>query len=274
LSEVAEPASEVAVVDRPRSKNLQVFGDQVRAFRLNAGWSQDQLGNKIHVSGTYIGKVERGEVRCQRKLAQALDAAFELPNALTQLWDNLNLASAFPDWFDWYRVESGARKLRTYQCLVVYGLLQTEDYARALLGGDEEAVSARMERQKILTREDPPPPQVEVLLTEGVLYNPVGGKEVMRGQLERLLAAMADGVRIRVVPGMTPPEGSVGAFVIAQMPNRSELAYVETALRGLSLSEAEDVDTLITAYDAIGAHALPVSMTRDLVVKVLEERWT
>lgn len=168
----------------------------------------------------------------------------------------------------------GGRRLRTYQCLVVYGLLQTEDYGRALLGGDEEAVSARMERQEIFIREEPSPPQADVLLTENVIYNPVGGSEVMRGQLEHLLDVMSAGVRVRIIPGMVPNAGNSGAFAIATTSDRTELGYVGSAARGLTMSDPEDLDHLITSYEAIGAHALPVSMTRDLIIRVLEERRT
>jgi DNA-binding XRE family transcriptional regulator len=261
--------------DTNKARNLIAFGAQVRCHRIAAGWSQDQLGAKIPVSGSFIGKIERGEVRCTRQMAKTLDQLFGLPGSLEKLWEDLDMSAAFPVWFDWHKVEAEAIRLCSYQCMVVYGLLQTEDYARVLLKGNEEATAARLGRQEILTRENPPPPHLCVLLTEAALHNPVGNKETMRGQFERLLdASTMERVTIQVVPGMIPPEGSSGAFVTATMPDRTELVYLDSAARGFTLSEAQDLEHLTTAYDAIRSQALPEKMSRDFILKVLEERWT
>lgn len=262
-------------LETARPRNLVAFGAQVRRHRTAVGWSQDQTGLKTHVSGTFIGKIERGEARCTRKMAKTLDGVFSLPGSLEQLWEDLDLSAVFPSWFDWYKIEAVALRLRSYQCLVVYGLLQTEAYARVLLKGDEDAVAARMGRQAILTRDDPAPPYLSIVMTESVLHNPVGGKAVMREQLEHLLdLASAERISIQIIPGMIPTEGSSGAFVLASMADGARMGYVDSGLRGLTLSETEDIETLVTAYDAIRDRALPVDMSRDLMVRVLEERWT
>ena len=89
------------------------------------------------MTGSHIGKIERGETRCERALAERLDDLLGTQGALPALWDALVVNAAFPIWFDWPTVESEAVLLQTYQCVVVYGLLQTEEYARALHpGGD------------------------------------------------------------------------------------------------------------------------------------------
>lgn len=260
---------------RERPKNLVAFGMQVRGHRLAAGLSQEQLGAKLPVSGTYIGKIERGETRCQRKVARRLDEIFGLPGSLEQLWEDLDLSAPFPLWFDWHREEAEALRLLSYQCLVVDGLLQTEDYARALLGGNEEAVAARMSRQEVLTREEPEPPRLLVLLTKGVLLNPVGDKRIMRAQISHLIeVSYADRISVQIISDMVPNGGNSGSFVIAIRRDHSQVAYIATALRGLTLSEPADLHHLMTNYDRIRSEALPAGMSRDFMAKVTEEQWS
>jgi transcriptional regulator with XRE-family HTH domain len=257
-----------------RPAPLKVFGSEVRRYRELAGLSQAQLGDKIPISSSHIGKIERGETRCDRKLAVRMDEILDTRGSLPSLWDELVEKAVFPAWFDWPEVETEAVRLQTYQCLVVYGLLQTESYAAALLEGDSQAVSARMGRQEILHRQDPPPPRLSVLLTEGVLTNEIGGADVMREQLEHLLAAPSSRISIQVLRSPLPPSGTAGAFCLATLPDRSELAYVETAARGLTLNEPDDIQTISDMSDALRSRALPVDLSRDHIQRIMEERWT
>ncbi|MEV5752076.1 helix-turn-helix transcriptional regulator [Actinoallomurus sp. NPDC052308] len=261
-------------IGKKRPKTLELFGSQVKRYRSISGLSQDQLGEKVPVCGSHIGKIERGETRCDRAIAVKLDEILDTRGALPSLWDELVVDAAFPVWFDWPEVESEAEFLGTYQCLVVDGLLQTEDYASALLGEDTAATAARMKRQAILSREDPPPPRVSALLAEAVLRNQVGDRDVMRGQLEHLLSIVSPRISVQIVPDPFGPIGTAGGFVLATLPNRTELAYVATAVRGITTSEPDDIRLLSETYDQIRSRALPVEMSRDLIRRVLEERWT
>jgi transcriptional regulator with XRE-family HTH domain len=255
---------------------LRVFGGQVRRYRELRELSQSNLGDKISITGSHIGKIERGETRCDRKLAKSMDDVFGTDGALTSLWDELVQSAAFPTWFDWPEVEQNPDTvaLEAYECLVVYGLLQTEEYARALLLRNEASVSARMGRQeRVLGREDPPPPRITVLLTEFVLYNEIGEKEIMRRQLEHLLSVSSSRISVQIVPNPMPSAGTDGSFCVATLSDRSELAFVETPARGFTLSEAEDMHTLADKLADIRATALPVSQSKDLIYKIMEERW-
>lgn len=131
-----------------------------------------------------------------------------------------------------------------------------------------------MRRQAILSRDDPPPPRLSVLLTEGVLRNEVGGPGVMRGQLEHLLSLSRPRISVQVVPGALPPTATGGAFVLATLRERAEMAYVATAARGITMSEPDDIRILSDVYDAIRSRALPVDMSKDFIRRILEERWT
>lgn len=265
----------MAKASKGRSKSLVLFGNEVKRFRQAAKLSQDQTGVKIHVSGANIGQIERGEVRCREETAEALDAALESRGTIPSLWKQCVKSAVFPTWFDWYEIEAEATHLQSYQSMVIDGLLQTSEYAAALLNGDKEATEARISRQEVLFREDPPPPRLSVLLYEGVLHHEVGGKDVMRDQLERLLTmSEKPNISIQVVPEPLPPAGSGGSFVLATLPDRSEIACAHTATRDLTLDDAEDIRAISDAYDEIRGRALPIEMSKRLIEQIMEERWT
>jgi transcriptional regulator with XRE-family HTH domain len=133
----------------PSSSPLALFGSELRVHRERAGLSQDQLGSKTNYTGSLVGAVERARDMPKREFAVAADLALAADGALTRLWDGLLKSSVYPPWFDWPLHEAETTVLRAFELSVVYGLLQTEDYARALLYGDEPAVEARMARQSV-----------------------------------------------------------------------------------------------------------------------------
>lgn len=263
------------MASKGKSRSLVLFGSEVRRFRQVKGISQDQTGSRIHLSGSHIGQIERGEVRCDKETARLLDELLDTRGSIPSLWDKLVQNAVFPTWFDWPEVEAEATHLRTYQGMVVYGLLQTEDYASVLLRGDTKAIAARIGRQDILFRADPEPPRLSVLLYEGALHHQVGSKETMRAQLDRLLTlSEAKNVSIQVVPGPISSAGSSGSFVLATLPDRSEVAYADMAARDLTMNESDDIRAISDSYDEIRDQALPVEMSRDLMQQIMEERWT
>lgn len=160
------------------------------------------------------------------------------------------------------------------------GLLQTEAYARALLTGRigshaedvEESVTARMDRQAVLTREDSPA-ELLAVIDDAVLRRGVGGSDVMAGQLDRLIEASGwPNVVIQVIPASTAVhDGLAGAgFAIADFERGPGLAYQETALRGEPITAPEDVTALGIAFDRLRAEALP----RAASLALLEEAAT
>jgi hypothetical protein len=160
-------------------------------------------------------------------------------------------------------------------------LLQTADYARALLktrvGASEEdvdqAVAARLERQAILERDDPP--LLWVIMDEAVLRRPVGGADVMRVQVEHL-AEMAGrtSVVIQVIPySVGAHEGVNGAFVIADFAASPSIVYLETALTGLVVERPEDVASVRLTYDTLRSEALPRAASLELLREVAKT-WT
>lgn len=257
-----------------KSKSLVLFGEEVRRFRQAKGLSQEGLGAKIPVSGSNIGQIERGDVRCARETAVKLDEILDTRGSLPSLWDKLVKDTAFPVWFDWPEVEAEATHLRTYQVSIMYGLSQIEEYAWVLLKGDPQKVAARMGRQDILFRQEPPAPRLSILLYEGVLHHQIGSAEVMAKQLGRLqeLTELPN-VSVQVVPSL-PSAGTAGSFTLATLPDRSEVGYADMAGRDLTLHEPDDIRALADSYDEIRDEALPVDMSRARIQKIMEERWT
>lgn len=171
---------------------------------------------------------------------------------------------------DWLAEERRARRIRSFELAIVPGLRQTESYARALLNGNETAVQTRLERQGILTAD--PPPRLHFVLDEAVLHREKGGPEVMRGQLRHLADGVSEHVTVQVVPSDISP-GLSGAFALGTVDG-GEVAYVETAVRGIVTSSRDDIAALEDAWETIRSHALSQRESLHLIRRTADERWT
>lgn len=250
-----------------------IWGRELRHYRKAAGLTQGQLAERVHFSEGLISGVETGQLPASPEFAEACDNVLDTGGALHRLLD-WRKGQVFPSWFGkWHEKEQAAVTLRTYEPLLVPGLLQTEQYARALLRGDDVAVAARMGRQAILTREDPPAPVLRCVIDEAVLFRPIGGSDLMKGQLQRLLDAVTPRLSIQVLPhGLH--SGLLGGFVIATLEGGAEVLYAETAVRGVTTSDQEEVAAGVERFEAIRTEALPLSMSLEAIKKAMVERWT
>lgn len=259
----------------PDAKPLEVFGAEVRRYRKRAGLTQDRLAEITMFSQSLIGFIERGERTPSRNFARLCDDALRAGGELVRLWEHVTRAAS-PPWFrGWLDVEREAHTLHTWEPLVVPGLLQTEEYARAVLRGEpgitdeqvEKAVEARLERQGILS--GPKPPMLWVVLDEVVFQRPVGGEDVMRHQLERLLdSAESSRIGIQVVPlALGSTKGTSGAFAIAQTQGRPDTVYIESAINGHVTDRPENVEAIRARYDTIRAEADPRHASIELIRK-------
>jgi transcriptional regulator with XRE-family HTH domain len=282
--------------ERDREK-LSLFVDEMRAMREQRGWSQAELAAQAQYSESLIAMVETYQRGPTQSLAKALDRAFGTPGftedalgrpgtpgTFGRLWLKLRTIS-FPESFRPYaELEAKAAALRTCQHSLIPGLLQTEDYARAVLrtksGATEAEVEAdlseRLGRQRILTRDEPLPPRLYALLDEGILYRPVASPPVMHDQFTRLVEmSQWPHITIQVVPyAAGGHSGLTGAFIIADLPAAQSIVFIDdvsggrVAEGGPGLSEAE------MCFEALRSDALPKSASRDLIAKVAQERWT
>ena len=263
-----------------------VFGAELRYYRTRAGLSQKDLAALAHVSHDVISKTETGERPPAEDFPPRLDAIPELDtrDALTRLWDNLKKGQKqrLYGWFqEWADIEAQATVLRWYEPLVVPGLLQTEDYARAILSARpdgnladlEEQVAARIARQNILERTSSP--QLWSILDEGVLHRAIGGPKVMRSQLFHL-AEIAEHPRtsIQIIRADGAHAGLLAHFVIADLDSKPSVAYLETAAEGVVTDSSSAVGHVALTFDRLRADAESRTVSRDLIRKVAEERWT
>ena len=272
---------EPAIAESP----LRVFGAMLRHYRTAAGLSPEELGSRIFLSASQIRKVEDGTRTPTEALTQACEALPELNThgALTTLREILKdhlRQRAYPGWFQaWPDNESHARRLRSFQLVVVPGLLQIESYARAVLSTRvgataeelDEAVAARLERQRVLDNERPP--ELWVLLDEAVLRRPVGGSEVMADQLEYLAtAAQRPHIALQIIPLAAGAHEGMrgGAFVLADFTGNPSLGYQDTAVTGQIVEDANQVEALALTWDTLRLEALPRSASLQLVEEVAQ----
>lgn len=258
-----------------------LFGARVRRLRTAAGLTQAELGDKVHVVSTRITQIERASgAKPTLELARALDVALGADNLLVELWPFV-YREAFPDWSRTFMEYSErAVAIREYAAHVVPGLLQTEDYARAVLrvgrtlGSEEqlqERVALRMGRQQRLGR--PGRPELWVVLDEAVLRRPLGGHAVMREQLARLLRMMEEPhITVQVLP-FDQGEHDVmgGSLTVLTMPDRPEIAYTEGAHYGQLVEDPGEVRSFELTYDRLRAAALPPLMSLDMLRSVMED---
>jgi transcriptional regulator with XRE-family HTH domain len=264
---------------------LKVFGAMLAYYRNRIGMTPEQLGARVYLSGSQIRKVEAGTRTPSEDLAKACEAIPELGcnGALTELYEILSVhlkRRTYPGWFaGWPDKEAQARRLRSFEPLVVPGLLQTETYARAILSTRmgatreelDDAVAGRIERQPILEREHPP--ELWVILDEAVLRRPVGSPEVMREQLARLVdAGQRPNIAIQVVPfGAGAHEGlRGGAFVVADFYGAATIAYQDAASSGQIIEDAAEVEALAVTWDTLRLDALPRTASISLITSVAE----
>ncbi|GAA0943209.1 helix-turn-helix transcriptional regulator [Nonomuraea longicatena] len=261
---------------------LAYFGAELRRLRVQAGLSQDQVGEAVFCSGSLIGLIENAKRSPLPDLAQRCDELLKTDGVFTRLLPLLRVSS-HPSWFrSWIDVEREARTLCTWEPLIIPGLLQTEEYARAILSRQpgispdriEEQVAARLDRQTILVRDDPL--LLWAVLDEGVLHRPIGEPHVMRDQLDALITASTrTHITVQVVPldaGLSC--GLVGAFAIASLQGGPDMVYLESEREGRVTDLPDDVAAVTNRYRAICADALPARASIDLIERVIKEKWT
>lgn len=251
---------------------------QVRRLRTAAGLNQEEFGKKINYSGSLVSAVEVGTRPLDVPFLGRVDEAFETGGLLVQLL-KIALREGEPTWFHpWREAEQEARLFRTFQPNLVPGLLQTETYARAVilsgrrLSAEEvdRRVTERLDRQSILTREEPA--QLIAVLDEATLRRRVGNAAVMVEQLEHLVTlAELPHVDIHVVPFEVGVHvGLNGPFVLAGFDGGGWVAYLDNQLRGQVVSHHQDVATLQETWERIRSEALPHRQSINLIKEVAQ----
>ncbi|MEU7896491.1 helix-turn-helix transcriptional regulator [Nonomuraea sp. NPDC049152] len=272
-----------------------LLGSQLRRLRESRGVSREEAGHLIRGSESKISRMELGRVGFkERDVADLLTlygvaeesarrAVLDLVTTANEpgWWHRFN--DLLPSWFQAYvGLEEAAARIRTYEVQFVPGLLQTKEYAKAVItagsagvGGDEIArrVDLRLERQRVLER--PGGPILWAVIDEAALRRPIGGAEVMKAQLEHLIDLMRQPtITIQVMPfdfGGHSAEG--GAFSILRFPDRDlpDVVYVEQLASALYLDKREDVDRYTEVMERLCAVSTTPDETVDLLNKIKDE---
>jgi len=264
----------------------QVFGAMLRYYRERAGLSRTELARQISKSVSLIQAIELGQRAATADVTEDLERVLPADGALTRLREEIGDGlgyQAYPSWFqEWLVSEREAKKLRLFGPLLVPGMLQTEGYARAVFGTrfgatDEEIdeqVAARLKRQEILDRDDPP--ALWIIVDELVLRRPVGGRYVMRDQIGRLIeAAHRPHVSVQVISSSVGAYRGLwaGGFAIADFEAAPTVGYQETACQGQFVDRHEDVETLLDSWDTLVREALPWATSQSLLEEAAKS-WT
>jgi transcriptional regulator with XRE-family HTH domain len=256
------------------------LGKQLRLLREQAKLTTEDVGLQLDCSPSTISRMEGGKVGIRRSTLERMLDIYDLTDhehretliALAKEGKRRGWFARYgdlpPSYSRFIGLEAAAEEMRNYEALVVPGLLQTEEYTRALLrtsapdtqGPLEEAieahVSARRERQALLTR-DENPLRLIVVLDEGVIRREIGGPDVMRSQLKRLAeTSRMRNVTLQILPFVGGAyAGMSGSFAILQFNDAPNVAYAE-ALTGDIYQEAGDVQRYHDVFESLRAAAL------------------
>jgi transcriptional regulator with XRE-family HTH domain len=266
------------------------LGIELRRLREQAGLTCEEVGQRLDCSGTRISRIETGRISVRpgdvRELLEIYGVVGTEADSLVQLarearqkgwWHTYG--RVLPNWFEAYvGLEAATVRFRDFQSMVVPGLLQTEDYARAVLraapnpGSTEDIdrqVALRMERQAILDQASPP--DLWVVLSESIIRVQVGGPSVMRAQLRRLIdVAERSNVTLQVLPFTTAAHVQpISPFTILEFPDSADptVVYLEHLTGSLFLETAEEIRRYTVVFDYLRAEALGTGPSIDLIAR-------
>ncbi|MFI0357355.1 Scr1 family TA system antitoxin-like transcriptional regulator [Actinomadura sp. 9N407] len=259
---------------------LAYWGDELRYYREQAGLTQEHLARRVFVSSSLVAMIETGRRAPKPDFINAADTALNTGGALDRLWKRI-IKSSYLEWFRLFvEVEAEADSILKYEQQSVPGLLQNEDYARAQFRNGrvrdsdetiERQVAARMSRQEILTRDNPP--FLWVILEEAVLRRRVGGVEVMREQCTRLVrAAESPDIIIQMLPfSIGAHAGMSGSMTLFSLPDHGDLAYSENFAGGQIIGRPDEVEECRLRLDLLRANALPPDESVRMIAGMIGE---
>ncbi len=266
----------------PTASPAHFFGAEVRRARLAAGMTLANLAGLVPCDASTVSRIEAGTLSPGQRFAAACDEAFPQMGGWFSRFchDSRTWAGPHPPWFrDWVETEARATVIRWWEPLLIPGLRQPQDSARAGLGwgpdagGDlAERVAARLDRQRIFDRDSPP--EVWILLSEPVLGYCIGSADVMRKQIDHLAEMTArPRVMIQVVSAAAGAYGGLsGAFAIGTDTAADTVIYLETGVQGMVIRDPRLITRAASVFDHLRAEALPRSQTLEVLARA-GERW-
>ncbi|MBM9439689.1 helix-turn-helix domain-containing protein [Actinacidiphila bryophytorum] len=266
-----------------------VLGKRLQDLREQAGISLEEAGRALDVTHATIRRMEKAEVGLKIPYVEKLLVTYGItsPEEISGFlalareanrpgwWHSFR--DVLPDWFSAFvSLEGEAAVIRAYEPAYVPGLLQTANYARATLRAGlphaapeeiDRLLTLRTERQALVTRTDAP--LLWIVMDETVLRRPIGGRRVMREQMERLMEATElPNVRLQIMPFAAGPHPAMyGPFHIFrfQLNEIPDIAYAESLVGGVYFDERDDVSAFLEALDRMCAQAAPAQSTKAIL---------
>ncbi|MFD9905419.1 helix-turn-helix domain-containing protein [Streptomyces sp. NPDC059063] len=273
-----------------------VLGRRLALLRDGAGLTAAEAATRVRVDQTTITRMEKAETSLKWATVKALLELYGAGPAETEEFLALTEQANAPGWWQSFRdvlpswfgvhvsLEGAAARIHTYEPQVIPGLLQTKEYAHAVLRSGlprvtadvvERRVSLRLKRQDILTRTEPEPPRLWAVMDETCLRRTVGSRAVMCGQIDQLLRmAELPNVTLRICPfeaGLHP--GGFGPFTVFrfEIPELPDVVCVDTLSRGQYSEDPEEVALFREALDHMSTYALSSARTRQFLMDVRDE---
>ncbi|MGY5053001.1 helix-turn-helix domain-containing protein [Streptomyces sp. 900105755] len=266
-----------------------VLGKRLQELREAAGLGRDEAARVLRVAQATVRRMEMAEVALKIPYIQVLletyGVAEEEQAAFIRLAEEANqpgwwqrFHDVLPDWFSLYvSLEGAARVVRSYEPHFLPGLLQTEAYARAVMESGtighsdptavERHVALRMTRQRLLEQDDPP--HLWVIMDETVLRRPAGDAEVMREQVDKLLAYVErDRITLQLAEFASGPHpGTYAPFTLFRFaePELPDMVFTEYLTGALYLDSRDEVGAHLEVLDHMTARAASAQRTEDLL---------
>jgi transcriptional regulator with XRE-family HTH domain len=263
----------------------------LRRRREGAGITIDIVAEQLECSASKISRIETGHTTATPRDVRDMLGVYGVVGAEQEELIQISREARQKGWWHPYTavltgayvgLEQAARSIRAYEQQVVPGLLQTEEYAKAMIRAArpditmeevDRRVRVRLNRQSLLSQDDAI--DLWVVLDEAVLSRPIGGDEVMRAQLERLVeAAGLPNVTLQLLPFETGAHaGMDGTFAILDFPEPGDpdVVYAENATGGLFLEKSEELRKYIFIFDHIRAAALRPEESVNMIRRLTKE---
>ncbi|MFI1797357.1 helix-turn-helix domain-containing protein [Streptomyces sp. NPDC020379] len=272
-----------------------VLGKRLQDLREKAGLSYEDAGRALDVTHATVRRMEKAEVGLKLPYVEKLLRVYGVAGP-EEVESFLSLAreanrpgwwhrfrDVLPEWFSAFvSLEGEANLIRAYEPHYVPGLLQTEDYARAVLRAGmphapaadiDRAVTVRRQRQALLTQDGAP--LLWVVMDETVLRRPIGGPDIMRAQIARLMEATdLPNVRLQIMPFAAGPHPAMyGPFHIFRFPlaELPDIAYAENLVGASYFDQRDDVSAFLEALDRMCAQAAPAHTTKAVLGGIRKE---
>ncbi|MFJ4831248.1 helix-turn-helix domain-containing protein [Streptomyces sp. NPDC088747] len=267
----------ISVLD-PSASPLDYYGFELRRHREAAGLTQKQFGDVINYTGSLVGQIETARKLPTDVFSERADAALGTGGLLSRLV-GLVLRSQLPGWFQQVaELEARAAEICTFHTHLVHGLLQTEGYARAVLGALDSSrlddrTAVRLARQRIFEKGEPP--VLWAVVSEAALYQEMGDSQTMRDQLERLLGFEENPrINVQVLPYSAGAHaGMTGSFDLFRFTSDPDIVYTEGYGMGHPTANPDTVKDCSLRYDHLQAAALSLRDSAHVIRHAMEERY-